>query len=109
MLLFFLCVFAACDKDDCEEMVEEEETVVVQNCTDYILNDQETDIDCGGPSCPPCANDEFGFLTYFVDGVFYESRFTSLAANRIPGATPAPLEDEMTFSGGSGHSIAFYL
>lgn len=25
-------------------------------CADNIKNGQETDIDCGGPACPPCAN-----------------------------------------------------
>jgi gliding motility-associated-like protein len=26
------------------------------SCSDGILNGNETDIDCGGPTCPPCAN-----------------------------------------------------
>ncbi|MBW2974028.1 hypothetical protein KY346_06600 [Candidatus Woesearchaeota archaeon] len=28
----------------------------LHNCSDNIINFGETDIDCGGPICPPCAN-----------------------------------------------------
>jgi hypothetical protein len=39
-------------------------------CTDGIQNGQETGIDCGGPSCPPCStgcNTNSGTLTLILD------------------------------------------
>ena len=77
-------------------------------CMDNLLNGFETDVDCGGVDCPPCGNEEFGSLSYYVDGVFYESRFTSLLANRVPGTPTAPT-DILTFSGGVAHSLSFSI
>jgi hypothetical protein len=37
--------------DDCDGLVDENCT---GSCTDGILNGQETGVDCGGPTCPPC-------------------------------------------------------
>ena len=78
-------------------------------CNDNLFNGFETDTDCGGVDCPPCGNEETGYITYYVDGVYYESKFTSLMIDRLPGTIPTPAEDAMTFSGGIAHTISFFL
>lgn len=79
-------------------------------CIDNIFNGFETDTDCGGEDCGPCGNDDpaVGYLTYYVDGVFYESNFTSIMANRVPGNITNPT-DVITFSGGIAHNISFFI
>lgn len=39
-----------CVGDECEELKEKE----IDECSDGIKNNQETDVDCGGPVCLPC-------------------------------------------------------
>ncbi len=100
ILLFFLCGLAACDKNDCEETGGGHP--IQQDCTDAILNYQETDVDCGGPSCGPCSN-ETCYLDYYVNGEFYQSNFISilLQGNETGSA--------ITLSGGLAHSFALFL
>ncbi|MCW5897817.1 MAG: putative metal-binding motif-containing protein [Flavobacteriales bacterium] len=38
--------------DNCDGQIDEG---ACANCTDGIKNGTETDVDCGGPDCPPCA------------------------------------------------------
>lgn len=38
--------------DDCDGLIDEG---ACANCSDGIKNGAETDVDCGGPECPPCA------------------------------------------------------
>lgn len=95
------------DGNDGESACEPCQTI----CEDAIMNGLETDTDCGGPDCGPCGNDEVGFLTYYVDGVYYESMFTSLMANRIEGSITPPANplDALTFSGGFNHTLSFFI
>ena len=44
---------ADCDSGVCAEAAE---TCVAPTCVDALLNGTETDLDCGGPSCLPCAD-----------------------------------------------------
>jgi hypothetical protein len=68
--------------NDCDGLVDEG-GVCSSTCTDGILNGQETGVDCGGPSCPPCQNcfdnDSDGFTT--CNGDCNDSNF-----NIRPGA-----------------------
>ena len=68
--------------NDCDGSVDEG-GVCSSTCTDGILNGQETGVDCGGPSCPPCQqcldNDADGFTT--CNGDCNDSNF-----NIRPGA-----------------------
>ncbi len=52
--------------NDCDGQIDEG-GVCSSNCTDGILNGQETGVDCGGPDCLPCQNcfdnDADGFTT----------------------------------------------
>ncbi len=45
------------DDSDCTSSVcdEDASVCVAGSCTDGVQNDQETDVDCGGPDCSPCA------------------------------------------------------
>lgn len=78
-------------------------------CNDAIQNGFETDTDCGGPDCGPCGDETTGYLTYNIDGVFYESKFTSLTAQRTPAVPPSSTIDLITFGGGANHPINFFL
>jgi hypothetical protein len=45
----------ACNLDqDCPEEDDQCEGHVCVGCHDAVLNQQETDVDCGGPNCPKC-------------------------------------------------------
>ncbi len=77
-------------------------------CNNSVQDGFETDTDCGGPDCGPCGNEDVGFLTYMVDGVLYESKFTSITATRAPGNTTNTL-DALSFGGGINHPLTFFL
>jgi hypothetical protein len=40
--------------DDCPGEACVQNTCVPLSCTDQVLSDDETDVDCGGPDCVPC-------------------------------------------------------
>ncbi|MBN2518471.1 MAG: right-handed parallel beta-helix repeat-containing protein [Candidatus Altiarchaeota archaeon] len=42
-----LCDWSNCDQATCQ---------CLETCDDTILNNEETDVDCGGPNCPECAD-----------------------------------------------------
>jgi len=71
-----------------------------------MLNGVETDTDCGGPDCAPCADDQ-RYMRYEVDGVIYESRFASITATRAVGTVT--VADMITVSGGLAHNISFVI
>ncbi len=41
----------------------------IPTCKDGILNQKETDIDCGGPNCPPCPTCDDGVMNGEEEGV----------------------------------------
>ncbi len=50
---------AACERknpklDHDSDFIPEEPAAVAPSCSDFALNGEETDVDCGGPSCTPC-------------------------------------------------------
>ena len=81
-------------------------------CTDLIFNGEETDTDCGGPVCGPCSdnlgNNVLPYMLYNVDGVLYESQFTSVTATRTPSVDNV-IPDQLSFTGGVSHSVTVTL
>jgi len=67
LFLVILGIFSTCKE-------EEEDPGPVATCSDGILNQGETQIDCGGP-CPACPS-----ITCKVDGADWTSDYTSITA-----------------------------
>lgn len=94
-------------------------------CNNGVCDGFETDVDCGGEFCPPCATEPDpdtglggNFMTYTVTTsdeteVFYESNNAFLTGMLIEGfedqSIPIVIEDQLTFGGGSCHSVVFNL
>ena len=66
---------ASCkSKLDCRSVVCEDHKCVGTPCSNGVLNDAETDVDCGGPTCLPCGNcDHCGSDSDCASGVCEQS------------------------------------
>ncbi len=53
--VFYELFGTACDEDG-GELCDGQGNCVPASCTDGLHNGNETDVDCGGPFCPACAN-----------------------------------------------------
>ena len=57
------CVSGVCTSSVCQGMLAAVTITPIVSlflkaptCSDSVLNQDETDVDCGGPTCPPCSN-----------------------------------------------------
>ena len=78
LILIATLMLSACQKQEAET---DNEPQVAATCDDGIMNQGETDIDCGGP-CPLCQ----ATMTAMVDADTFKAVFNTITSKYANGA-----------------------